>query len=323
LKTYLSDKRLLLLMDNFEQVAEAAPTVAELLEASPGLKVLATSRERLRLSGEHEYPVPTLRLPDPDRPTSLDALPGYDAVALFVERALAAKPDFELGEENAVAVAEICRRLDGLPLAIKLAAARIKLLPPRAMLEQLHRRLEVLVGGARDAPGRQKTLRGTLQWSHELLSEPEQRLFGRLGVFVGGCSLEAARTVCGPPEGPEGELLEGLEALIDKSLLRGEEGPGGEARFAMLETIREYAAERLAASGEEGTVRARHASFFAALGERAELGFHGPKEVAWRRRLEADRGNLRRRRHARARRPVGRLNYVGLLDRAAHGRPLV
>jgi tetratricopeptide (TPR) repeat protein len=161
------------------------------------------------------------------------------------------------------------------------------------MLEQLHRRLEVLVGGARDAPGRHKTLRETLQWSHELLSEPEQRLFRSLGVFVGGCSLEAARAVCNAPEESEGELLEGLEALIDKSLLRGEEGAGGEARFSMLETIREYEAERLAASGEEEPLRARHASFFAALGEQAEPGFHGPEEVTWRRQLEADHGNLR------------------------------
>jgi predicted ATPase len=161
------------------------------------------------------------------------------------------------------------------------------------MLGQLHRRLEVLVGGARDAPERHKTLRETLQWSHKLLSEPERRLFRRLGVFVGGCSLEAARAVCNASEGPEGELLEGLEALIDKSLLRGEEGVGGEPRFSMLETIREYAAERLAVSGEEGPVRARHADFFAALGERAELGFHGPEEVRWRHLLETDHGNLR------------------------------
>ena len=295
LEDRLSDKRSLLLLDNFEQVAEAAPVVAELLAACPDLGVLATSRERLRLSGEHEYPVPPLELPDPDRPTSADALSRCAAVALFVERARAAKPGFGLGEENAAAVAEICVRLDGLPLAIKLAAARVKVLPPRAMLERLHRRLEVLVGGARDAPARQETLRRTLEWSHELLSEPERRLYRRLGVFAGGCSLEAAEAVCGTPgAGPEGgEVLEGLEALVDKSLLRGEEGAGGEPRFSMLETIREYAAERLAASDEEGTLRARHAAFFAALGARAEIAFHGPEEVTWRRRLAADHDNLR------------------------------
>ena len=180
-----------------------------------------------------------------------------------------------------------------MPLAIKLAAARIKLLPPQAMLERLGQRLEVLVGGARDAPGRHKTLRGTLQWSHELLSEPEQRLFRQLGVFAGGCTLEAVQAVCNASEGQEGELLEGLEALIDKSMLRGEEGIGGEPRLWMLETIREYATEQLAASGEEEQVRARHAAFFAALGVRAESGIHGSEEGTWRRRLEADHANLR------------------------------
>ena len=217
----------------------------------------------------------------------------YDAVALFVERAQAAKPNFWLGEENAAAVAEICVRLDGLPLAIALAAARIKLLPPQALLERLDQRLEVLVGGARDTPGRHKTLRGTLQWSHELLSEPEQRLFERLGVFAGGCSLEALKAVCNASEGQEGEVLEELEALIDKSLLRGEEGAGGDPRFSMLETIREYAAEQLAASGEEERVRARYAAFFAVLGEQAESGLHGSEEGTWSRRLEADHDNLR------------------------------
>jgi predicted ATPase len=192
LKAYLSDKQLLPLLDNFEHVAEAAPAVTELLTACPDLEVLVTSRERLHLSGEREYPVPPLRLPDLDRLPSPDALSRYDAVALFVERTQAVKPDFRLNEANAAAVAEICLRLDGLPLAIKLAAARIKLFSPQAMLERLDQRLEVLVGGARDAPARQKTLRATLEWSYELLSEPEQKLFRRLGVFAGGCSLEAA-----------------------------------------------------------------------------------------------------------------------------------
>jgi predicted ATPase len=276
LKDHLSDKRLLLLLDNFEQVVEAAPVVSGLLEACLDLEVLITGRrERLRLSGEHEYPVPPLKLPDPDLPLDPNALGEYEAVKLFVERARAAKPGFRLDEENAGAVAQICVRLDGLPLAIVLAAARVKVLPPQAMLERLHRRLGVLVGGARDAPARHKTLRRTLEWSHELLSEQERRLFGRLAVFVGGCSLQAAQATCGTPEDSEGKLLEGLEALVDKSLLRGEEGAGGESRFSMLETIREYAAERLAASGEEGQVRARHASFFAALGARAEPALFG------------------------------------------------
>ncbi|MDQ4004161.1 MAG: LuxR C-terminal-related transcriptional regulator [Actinomycetota bacterium] len=293
LKDHLNDKQLLLLLDNFEHVAEAAPAVTELLTACPDLGVLVTSRERLHLSGEHEYPVPPLGLPNLDRVVSKDTLSRYDAVALFVERARAVKPDFRLGEANAAAVAEICTRLDGLPLAIKLAAARIKLFSPQAMLERLHQRLEVLIGGARDAPARQKTLRATLEWSYELLSEPEQRLFRWLGVFAGGCSLEAIEAVCSTPEEPEGKLLEKLEALIDKNLLRREEETGGEPRFSMLETIREYAAERLASTDEEGQVRTRHAAFFAALGTQSEAGLFGSEAGAWGRRLEADHGNLR------------------------------
>jgi predicted ATPase/DNA-binding CsgD family transcriptional regulator len=293
MEAYLGDNQLLLLLDNFEQVAEAAPALTELLQSCLDVKVLVTSRERLHLSGEHEYPVPPLGLPEPDRHPSPDALSRYDAVALFVERAEAVKPDFRLDAENAEAVAEICRRLDGLPLAIKLAAARVKLLPPQAMLGRLNRRLEVLVGGARDAPGRQKTLRGTLQWSYELLSEPERRLFSRLGVFVGGCSLVAAEAMRCSSDEPEEEILENLEALIDKSLLRAEEEIGVEPRFSMLETIREYAAEQLAASGEDEPLRARHATFFTTLGTQAELGLFSSEEGTWRRRLEADLGNVR------------------------------
>ena len=294
LQTYLAEKHLLLLLDNFEQVVEAAPALTELLESCPEVKVLVTSREVLRLSGEREYPVPPLGLPDPELLPGPGALSGYEAVALFVERAEAVKPDFRLDESNAGAVAEICRRLDGLPLAIKLAAARLKLLPPRAMAGRLDRRLEVLTGGARDVPGRQKTLRGALQWSYELLDERERAVFRRLGAFVGGCSLEATEAVvCTPSEGPDTGILETLESLIDKSLLRAEEASGAEPRFTMLETIREYASELLAASGEGEVVRARHATFFAGLGERAESGIFGPEEGTWHRRLEADLGNLR------------------------------
>ena len=293
LEAYLSDEHLLLLLDNFEQVAEAAPALTELLVSCPDLKVLVSSRERLHLSGEHEYPVPPLKLPDPDRLPSPDALSRYDAVALFVERARSVKPDFRLDEDNARAVAEICVRLDGLPLAIKLAAARIKLLPPQAMLVRLNRRLDVLTSGARDAPGRQKTLRGTLQWSHELLDETERVVFRRLGAFVGSYSLEAAELVCFSSEESDGEILEALESLIDKSLLRTEEEIGGEPRFSMLETIREYAAEQLVASGKDEAVRARHAAFFTQLGLQAELGLFSSEEGTWRSRLAADHGNLR------------------------------
>jgi predicted ATPase/DNA-binding CsgD family transcriptional regulator len=293
LEAYLSDKHLLLLLDNFEQVTEAAPALTELLQSCPDVKVLVSSREVLHLSGEHEYPVPPLKLPDPHRRPSPDVLSRYEAVELFVECARAVKPNFRLDEENAETVAEICRRLDGLPLAITLSAARSKLLPPQAMLERLNRRLEVVVGGPRDASARHKTLRGTLQWSYELLDERERVVFRRLGAFVGGCSLEAAETVCSSSEEPDEEILETLESLIDKSLLRAEEEIGGEPRFSMLETIREYAAEQLAASGEEEAVRARHATFFTELGEQAEAALRGPDEVAWRRRLEAELGNLR------------------------------
>jgi predicted ATPase len=204
LKAYLSDKRLLLLMDNFEQVAEAAPVAAELLEASPGLKVLATSRERLRVSGEREYPVPTLRLPDPDHPTSLDALPGYDAVALFVERARAAKPDFELSEENAVAVAEICGRLDGLPLAIKLAATRVKLLPPQAMLEQLHRRLDVLVGGRGTRRGARRRSGGRFIGATSCSPSPSRGCSGAWGFLWAAVRSRRHGRCAARPKGRKG-----------------------------------------------------------------------------------------------------------------------
>jgi predicted ATPase len=280
LKAYLGDKHLLLLLDNFEQVTEAAPALTELLQSCPDLKVLVSSREVLYLSGEYEYPVPPLELPDPNRLPSPEALSRYEAVELLVERAQAVKPNFRLDEENAKVVAEICLRLDGLPLAMKLAAARIKLLSPQAMLGRLNRRLEVLTGGARDLPERQKTLRGTLQWSYELLAQRERVVFRRLGAFVGDCSLEAAEVVCSSSEEPVGEILETLESLIDKSLLRGEEHTEVVPRFSMLETIREYAAECLAASGEEEAVRARHAAFFTELGEQAESGLFSTEEVA-------------------------------------------
>ena len=295
LEAHLSDKRLLLVLDNFEHVAEAAPAVAELLSACPELEVLVTSRERLHLSGEHEYLVPPLELPSPDnRPSDLDALSRYEAVALFVDRAQAAKPDFRLGEENAAAVAEICARLDGLPLAIVLAAARIRLLPPRAMLGRLHRRLEVLVGGARDTPARHKTLRDTLDWSYELLEEPERKLLGRLSVFMGGWALEAAEVV-GAGEGiEEGDVLDLLGGLVDKSLVVAagaaeESGP----RYRMLEPVRQYALEKLEESGEEGYTRRRHAAFFLELAEQARPELRAARQVEWLGILEQENGNLR------------------------------
>ena len=195
LTAFLRDRQLLLVLDNFEHLLPAAPVVSDLLRACPGVKILATSRAPLHLRGEREYPVPALALPDPSRPEPVAQLMQYEAVRLFVERAQAAKPDFALTDENAAAVAEICRRLDGLPLAIELAAARVKLLPPQALLERLGERLKVLTGGARDAPARQRTLRDAIAWSHDLLAAQEQTLFRRLAVFAGGCTLEAVEAV--------------------------------------------------------------------------------------------------------------------------------
>jgi predicted ATPase/class 3 adenylate cyclase len=230
LKDYLSERRLLLLLDNFEQVLEAAPSVTELLAGAPGLKVLATSRAPLGLYGEHEFPVPPLSMPDLKRPPLLERLTHYEAVRLFLERAQAVKPDFKVTNESAPAVAEICVRLDGLPLAIELAAARIKMLPPKAMLQRLGSRLKLLTGGAHDLPERQRTLRATIEWSHALLDEGEQLLFGRLAVFSGGRTLEAIEAICDAEGDLPVDAFDGVSSLLDKSLIRQEEGPGGEPR---------------------------------------------------------------------------------------------
>jgi len=291
LRAHLQGKRLLLVLDNFEQVTEAAPLVGQLLTAAAGLKVLVTSRIPLHLRGEQEYPVPTLSLPDPRQLPPLEQLTRYEAVRLFIERAQGVKPDFALTDENAPAVAEICVRLDGLPLAIELAAARIKILPPQAMLARLHDRLKLLTGGARDLPERQQTLRGAIEWSHELLGEEEKRLLRRLAVFLGGRTLEAIEQVCSA----DGDLdvLEGVSSLVDKSLLRQEESAEGEPRFLMLETIHEYAKEKLEASAEAEEIGRRHTEFFLALAEAAAPQLLGAAQGQWRARLEAEHDNLR------------------------------
>jgi len=293
LKGYLRGKELLLLLDNFEQVLGAAPLVGELLSACPKLKVLATSRSVLRVYGEQEYPVPPLELPDHKRLPSVERLTQYEAVRLFIERAKAASPDFSVTNENAPAVAEICVRLDGLPLAIELAAARIKLLTPRAMLERLGSRLKLVTGGARNLPERQRTLRSTIEWSHALLEEGERVLFARLAVFSGGCTLEAIETVCDAEDDLPVDALEGVSSLLDKSLLRQEEGPESEPRFVMLETIHEYARERLQASGEAEEIRRLHAEYFLGLAEEAAPELKGPDQLQWHRRLDAEHGNMR------------------------------
>jgi predicted ATPase/class 3 adenylate cyclase len=293
LTDYLREKQLLLILDNFEQVLEAAPIVSELLSAAPNLKVLATSRIPLRLYGEHEYSVPSLALPDLQRAPSGERLTQYEAVRLFIERAQAAKADFSVTNDNALAVAQICHRLDGLPLAIELAAARIKLLTPQAMLARLGNRLKLLTGGARDLPERQRTLRATLEWSHALLEWDERALFGRLSVFARGRTLEAIEAVCDPEGDLAVEVLDGVGSLVDKSLLRQEEGVGGEPRFVMLETVHEFAREKLEESGEGEKVRRRHAAFFLAFAEGVEPRLWGPEDTMWLHRLEAELDNMR------------------------------
>jgi len=227
LEDYLGEKRMLLLVDNFEQVLEAAPVVSELLSTAPNLKVLVTSRIPLRLYGEHEYSVPPLALPDPGRPPSVQRLIQCEAARLFVERAQAAKADFTVTNDNAPTVAEICHRLDGLPLAIELAAARIKVLSPRKMLERLGSRLKLFTGGARDLPARQRTLRSTIEWSFGLLEEGEKMLFTRLSVFAGGRTLEAIEAICDADGDLPFDVLDGLASLVGKSLLQQEEGGRG------------------------------------------------------------------------------------------------
>jgi predicted ATPase/DNA-binding CsgD family transcriptional regulator len=293
LTEHLQDKQLLLVLDNFEHVAQAAPVVGELLTACPHLKVLATSRQALHLSGEREFPVPPLALPDMERIPETGDLLKSPAVALFVARARAVKPDFRLTGESAEAVAGICHRLDGLPLAIELAAARVRLLPPRALLARLEQRLPLLTGGALDLPERQQTLRNTIDWSHDALDEEERRLFRRLSVFVGGCTLETAEAVCNTIEDPSADTLVRLTSLIDKSLLCQEEGVGGEPRVAMLETIREYALEQLAASEEADEIQTAHTVYYLALAEEAEPELNGAEQRAWLKRLEAEHSNLR------------------------------
>jgi predicted ATPase/DNA-binding CsgD family transcriptional regulator len=284
---------MLLVLDNFEQVVEAASAVAELLAASPRLKVLTTSREVLHLHEEHIFPVPPLEFPELKHLLSLERLAQYEAVSLFIQRARNAKPDFQVTHENALAVAGICHRLDGLPLAIELAAARVRLLTPAAILSRLEHRLPLLVGGARDLPIRQQTLRNTIEWSYDLLDAAEKELFRRLVVFRGGCMLEAIEAVCHVERHLGLDVLAGVSSLVDKSLLRKEESASGEPRFVMLETIREYASERLQESEEAEELRRRHARYFAALAVEAEPRLKAAEQKRWLDRLEAEHDNFR------------------------------
>ncbi len=289
----LRQRHMLLVLDNFEQILSAAPDVADLLASAPQLTVLVTSRARLHLSGEHEFPVPPLTLPDPEQLPDLEALSHYAAVALFIRQAQAVKPDFEVTHANAAAVAEICARLDGLPLAIELAAARSKLFAPHALLARLGKRLQVLTGGARDLPARQQTIRATITWSYDLLQPAEQRLFMRLAVFVGGWTVEGAEAVCTVAGDLDIDVLEGLQALLDQSLLRPPVGQDGEPRFHRYETIREYARERLQASGELEALARKHATYYLGLTEAAEPKLTSGKRDTWLPRLDAEHDNLR------------------------------
>ena len=287
LKDLLADKRLLLVLDNVEQLVDAAPELAKLLATAPELKLLVTSRTPLNLSGEHDFSVPSLSLPDLAHLPELASISQYEAVALFVDRARAVKADFAVTSANAPAVAEMCVRLDGLPLAIELAASRAKLLSPQALLARLEQRFDLLVGGPRDMPARQQTLRATIDWSYGLLGRDEQTLLARLAVFVGGCTLEAVEAVCGG----EG-LLTGLTTLIDSNLLRQEEQPDGEPRFTMLESIRAYSLDLLEASGEAEDVRRRHADHFVSVAGRIEDDVRTKPDVDWL-ALEREHDNFR------------------------------
>src|SRR5215203_5623434 len=291
----LQDRQFLLVLDNFEHLLAAAPHITTLLGTCPALTVLVTSRTPLHLRWESTLAVPPLALPpvpasgSPDR-TAMLAAP---AIALFVQRAQAARPAFGLTDQNAATVAAICARLDGLPLAIELAAARVTVLSPVQILARLEDRLSLLTGGPRDAPARQQTLHNTIAWSYNLLEPDECVLFARLAVFAGGCSLDAAESVCDIDQDLSVGVFDGLAMLVGQSLLRQAEGPEGEPRFSMLETIREYAAERLEISGDAELVRQRHAEHFLAIAEQAESEMVGPRQSVWLERLERAHDNLR------------------------------
>ncbi len=297
LKRYLHGRSALLVLDNFEQVSAAALVLSELLSACPQLKLLVTSRASLHIYSEHEFAVPPLGLPTLHHRAGPVDLAQSPAVALFVERAQAARFDFALTAENAGAVSEICIRLDGLPLAIELAAARIKLLPAQALLARLRGTdqgagLQLLVSGARDLPARQQTIRNTVAWSYDLLDGVEQRLFQQLAVFVGGCTLEAAEAVCGATA--SGDVLTGIASLIDKNLLyQPPQPPGRDPPIRMLETIREYAVERLGESGELTTLQRAHAAYYLQMAEQAEAGLHGAQQDRWLGRLDDAHDNMR------------------------------
>jgi predicted ATPase len=292
LKAFLYKKQILLLLDNFEHVLKAAPKIADLLEACPRMKILVTSRAPLHLRAEKELPVPPLALPPLKEMPDLLPLSQYSAVQLFIQRAQAVKPDFRVTNENAPAVAEICHRLDGLPLAIELASARIRMLSPQALLERLEQSFEVLRGGTRDLPERQQTLQSAIDWSYNLLTEDDKLLLRRLSVFVGGWSFEAADAVSNSEGEIQIEVFDGLERLIELNLITPPEELNGEQRLKMLETIREFSMQRLIESGEIDHVRHHHAHFYLAFAKQAEPELRASSQTQWISRLDTEYGNL-------------------------------
>ena len=294
LKEELRQKRMLLLLDNFEQVIDAAIDIADLLAACPQLKLVITSRTVLRVRAEREFIVPPLSFPDPAQVPDISTLSQYEAIALFIQRAQTVRPDFQLTAINAPAVVEIAARLDGLPLAIELAAARMKFLSPEALLARLSQRLQVLTGGARDVAVRHQTLRNTIEWSYNLLDAQEQKLFWRLSIFVGGCTLQAVEAIY-PILGDGTEpVLDTVASLVDKSLLQQRaQGSGAEPRFVILETIREYGLERLSSSGEMEMVRKAHAAYFLTQVERGDQDLPSSEYEAWLKQMEQEHDNLR------------------------------
>jgi predicted ATPase/DNA-binding CsgD family transcriptional regulator len=288
----LRARHLLLVLDNLEHLLEATPLIAQLLIACPNLSVLATSRAVLRITGEHDFPVPPLALPDAETAPTVEEVGAAPAVQLFVARAQAARPDFALTAANATTVAAICRRLDGLPLAIELAAARTRHLPAPALLHHLERPLPMLTGGPRDQPARLQAMRDAIGWSYDLLAADEQAFFRRLSVLAGGGSLEAVAAVTAGAGEIGGDVLDGVRALVEQSLLIQSEAPPGEPRYGMLETIREFGLERLAASGEESATRSAHAAHYLALAEQAEPHLIASGSAAWVERLAIERDNL-------------------------------
>jgi predicted ATPase/class 3 adenylate cyclase len=294
LRQYVRNRELLLVIDNFEQVLAAAHVLSDLLGSGAKTRMIVTSRAALRVAGEQEFRVPPLGLPDPDRAPNAKSLSEFEATALFIQRASVVRPDFVVTGENAPAIAEICRRLDGLPLAIELAASRVRILTPQAILRRLGRRLVLLSGGSVNLPARQQTLRAAIEWSHQLLTPDEQRLFARLAVFAGGGALDQIERVCGPTQEPPGiDVLEGLTSLTDKSLLNATEDYGGEPRFGMLQTIREFASERLSDGGEEDAVRDRHLEAYASLAAEGAPNLLRSGRREWLDRLELELDNFR------------------------------